>query len=726
MAKQIDFERFYNFFGCEFSSAGQHNKKSQCPFQDCQKEDHFFVKIETGQFECKKCGRDGNHYTFMTQFHKLLLESTTEDNYKDLTSLRSIPSETLGLAKWAIDESGVWWVPYYAMTSSNLVNIGRFDPNNPNKKMRFRIFKAPELPLVLYRLFESPKIENEVIITEGEWDTPSIYAAYRANKTKPGSTLMGCPGNNWKKEWNKQLRGKNVTFFKDRDKGGDDFEQSIAKNAEGFNYCFANWSVAEQYWQTNYGEEFSGKDPRDILVHIKNRSEMLPIIIDMMNEATTVVSDVPEDIAAKSSYSIDITEIDPIPSRKTFQQRIRDSMYTNQSIMQSIDLTMAAALSVRLPGEPIWVFLYGPPSCGKSLLIEAFGGENDYFDYASKLTATSLVSGWRPQNGESTSSTLPKINGKTLFIKDLTVLLGMPETVQQQLWDILRDAYDGYIKVPFGNGQTFTATGIKFGIVAGVTHAIHSRNDSDMGERFLKIDYLGNSTQFSEEDHMDAAWDNMDKKKENKELLLKSILGYYKHLHESFSPESLLPVPDEIKQKLKKLAQLVAKLRTKVVKDRHEGMKMRPVPEVATRIFLQLGILLRCVAYVRQDKEINNDTYLTIKKIAFDSTNALNLEVIDYLHKHKGASRHALINDLRIPSTRMHQILTDFEQLDIVERDKEPTGGKGRDSYTYKLNEDIETCLDITKAKKKKNVDSKSVRNKPAVKKRIKTRSRNK
>lgn len=714
MQKQIDFERFYSFFGCDFSPASESNVKSDCPFFKCPNPDsHFFVNVKTGQFECKKCARKGNHYSFMTQLHQMCVENTTDEDYEVLKEVRGLPVEVLKVAKWGIDPNGVWHVPYYAVTTSSLVNLGRFNPNTSNVKNRYRIFKAPEIPLVLYRLFESPKIGNDVIITEGEHDTPAIYAAYRANKVKPGATLMGSPGNNWKKEWNKQLLGKNVMFFTDNDEGGAAFVTSIGKHAKGFNYSFANWTIVENYWQEAFGEVFEGKDPRDVWNLSTNKSEVLPLFIDMMQEATKGVEGTPEDIETQSAYTTDVSEIAPLSSRKLFQSRIKEAMYTNTSIMQSIDLVLASCISVLVPGEPIWIFLYGPPSCGKSLLIEAFGGSNDYFDYASKVTATSLVSGWKPQNGEDDSSTLPKINNKTLFIKDLTVLLGMPEAVQQQLWDLLRDAYDGFIKVIFGNGKTFTATGIKFGIVAGVTNAIHARNDSDMGERFLKIDYLGSSDKFSEDEHMDAAWESMDKKKENKRLLLETVLGYYKHLITDFSVDKLVPgakVAMPIRNKIKRLAQLVAKLRAKVIKDRHEGMKMRPVPEVATRLYLQFGVLIRCLAYVRQESDVTEDTYIAFRKIAFDSTNGLNLEVIEYLFKHKGASRAAMISDLRIPSTRMHQILSDFDQLNIITKSKEDNGkGGGRDSFRYTLSEDITECLEVSKPNRKKKTPPKKV-----------------
>ena len=400
----------------------------------------------------------------------------------------------------------------------------------------------------------------------------------------------------------------------------------------------------------------------------------------------------------RKAFSIDVDSIASITSHSTFQKGIKDSLYTNKSILQTIDAMLAVCLSVKMPGEPLWLFVVGPASCGKSTVIEAFGGHNKYFDYTSKLTATSLVSGWRNPDGSDASS-LHKMNMRTMFVKDMTVLLGMPDGVQQQLWDLLRDAYDGYIKVQWGNGKTFEATDFKFNIIAGVTPIIYKHNDASKGERFLRIDFLG--ADFDEDEHMRLAWDGAATKKENKAKLQQTMLGYYKHLFESFDPENTATVPESIRNKVMALSKLTARLQTQVEKDRNEGMIYRPVSAVATRLQLQFKNLILSLAHVRGEKVVSEATYDIVRKVGFDSCPGLNFEVIDHIRKRGSVTRRDLATVLKIPSTRIHQIVTDLEQLSILVQDKETngSGNRGRDTFVYSLSEELLSCLETARVK---------------------------
>jgi hypothetical protein len=149
------------------------------------------------------------------------------------------------------------------------------------------------------------------------------------------------------------------------------------------------------------------------------------------------------------------------------------------------------------------------------------------------------------------------------------------------------------------------------------------------------------------------------------------------------------------------LAKVAARLQAEVVKDRNEGMIYRPRAAVATRLSLQFKNLAHALAHVRGEKVVSEATYAIIRKVGFDSCPGLNYEVINFIHKHKNVTRKSIIDTLKIPSTRVHQILTDLEQLDIVIHDKEnnKSGNRGRDTYTYSLCEDLIACLETTRVK---------------------------
>jgi len=697
---QQDPVAFYKFFGVEATKQVKDNHVANCPFANCGKANHFYFHNTSGLYNCKKCSRSGNYYTFITQFHEALKVLTTPEDYKFLETERGIPSEIFELASWYRNpNTGRWYVPYYG--SNQLLNLGAFDPSNYNPKNRFRIFKAPGFDLQLYKVFNTKQYDPEILVTEGEWDALALYAAFRAMR-KEAPTILGLPGATcWKESWNKSFKGKYLTFFFDKDQGGDQGIEVLRKRSIGLRYSIANWGSSALSKLKLVKKNVELKDVRDVWTNAKTKTEVLPVLLDM---AATTEEDYTEELEqeegseVKKTFNADIESIEPVTSYSTFQKRIKESLYTSRSILQTIDAMLATSLSVRLPGEPLWLFVVGPASCGKSTVIEAFGGNNKYFDYVSKLTATSLVSGWRNTDG-SDASTLHKMNEKTLFIKDMTVLLGMPDGVQQQLWDLLRDAYDGYVKITWGNGKSYEATDFKFNIIAGVTPIIYKHNDASKGERFLRIDFLGND--FDEDEHMSQAWENMGQKKENKKKLSDTMLGYYKHLFETFNPENVAEVPIPIRNKIMALAKVAARLQAEVVKDRNEGMIYRPRAAVATRLSLQFKNLAHALAHVRGEKVVSEATYAIIRKIGFDSCPGLNYEVINFIHKHKNVTRKSIIDTLKIPSTRVHQILTDLEQLDIVIHDKEnnKSGNRGRDTYTYSLCEDLIACLETTRVK---------------------------
>jgi hypothetical protein len=692
---------FYKFFAITPTKEVKDNYVATCPFMDCQKPSHFYFNKQSGLFNCKKCGRTGNYYSFISFFHQNLKTVTTSEDYKFLETERGIPSDIFELANWYRNPTtGRWYVPYYGGTG--LVNLGAFDPGSFNPKNRFRIFKSPGMDLQLFNVFNTKRFEEEVIVTEGEWDALAFYAAFRALR-KDAPTILGLPGaTSWKQDWNTRFKGKSLTFFFDKDQGGEQGIEVLRKRSTGLRYSIANWeSPALAKLKLSKAKTADLKDVRDIWTKAKTKSEVLTALFDM---AATTKEDSSEDTVVeegdevRKSFSVDIDSITKITSHSTFQKNIKESLYTSKSILQTIDAMLAVCLSVKMPGEPLWLFVVGPASCGKSTVIEAFGGHNKYFDYTSKLTATSLVSGWRNPDGSDASS-LHKMNQRTMFVKDMTVLLGMPDGVQQQLWDLLRDAYDGYIKVQWGNGKTFEATDFKFNIIAGVTPIIYKHNDASKGERFLRIDFLG--TEFDEDEHMDLAWDGAATKKENKTKLQHTMLGYYKHVLETFDPENTAEVPQPIRDKVKALAKLTARLQTQVEKDRNEGMIYRPRSAVATRLQLQFKNLILSLAHVRGEKVVSEATYDIVRKVGFDSCPGLNFEVIDYIRKHGSATRKSLISGLKIPSTRIHQIVTDLEQLGILVQDKESndSGNRGRDVYTYNLSDELLLCLETARVK---------------------------
>jgi len=418
------------------------------------------------------------------------------------------------------------------------------------------------------------------------------------------------------------------------------------------------------------------KDVRDLL--IKHGAQEARILLN-----SAVVTSSYEPVAPKetsSGYVTTVKDIVPIKSYEDYITAFEEHIYMNESCKLSIAACMAIAASVKIPGEMIWGFLIGPPSCGKSTIIESFGGTNEYYDFMSKLTSTSLVSGWRESGGED-CSILSRLPNKTLLVKDFTTVLSMSADQQKTLFGLLRDVYDGTYKFQFGNNKLCEYHNLNFNMIAGVTDAIRGHNDAELGERFLRIDMLGK--EYDEDQYTRIALRNFGMKNTRKEALTKATLGFSKHL---LSEERSLPqVEDYYDNLLAIYAQLIAKVRTKPAHDRFEGLIYKPRPELPIRVALQLKKMFVSLSWVFDEASPGERCKEVIDKIVLDTCDGFVFDTLKHISLHPGSSRAEIREAIRVDETRLHRIVKDLETLKFIERDKaHKTMGKGRDAHVYK------------------------------------------
>lgn len=693
MAKTtFDYERIYSFYKVDKVKENSKDFMCNCPF--CEDEEHLSISKTEGIFRCLKCESKGNVFSFFSQLHAKYLALTTETHYEELAHARGLMPSVIKAAGIAYDEEySRWLFPFEG--DKHLSNLGVCYPKS--KKLGYKVIKSPELPLKLFRPFDRKRLKDDVWIFEGEWDLLAARCAMKAGKiTTPPSLVSSGGSTTWTKDMNKALQGLSPIFFWDNDEGGQDKGiKAITKALSGVkSFSFTNWEAYEGVEITT-SKDGKIKDVRDLWTSRKERKAK-SVADELFDLSTTTVSHSQEtklkasNKPTDSEYDTDVDAITPITDYDEYQSNLdKDGLYFNGSMRKTTDLTMACCLSIFLPDKPIWAFIVAPASYGKSVLIEAFGKESKYFAYQSKLTAESLVSG----STQGDFSLLPTFDGRTVFIGDLTVILSQPPQVQEKLWGILREAYMGYFKTGYGNQGVKDFKDFKFCMVAGVTHAIYQHNDSEMGERFIKIDYGGRD--FDPKAHMLAAMNTQHKWKEVSENLKTNIVGYYKHLSQTINFDDIPEIPTEIQEKIMALATLTTHLRTKVVKDRFEGMITRPVSESPSRFATTLNTLTKVLTWVRQKEYVDDWVLPYLQKVSFDSCPGLGLEAVLFTHKRGETKLNEIVRELHIPKTRAHQIITDFKALKILEQAQmnNGSGRRGRDVHLFALTDSIREAL---------------------------------
>ena len=105
-----------------------------------------------------------------------------------------------------------------------------------------------------------------------------------------------------------------------------------------------------------------------------------------------------------------------------------------------IDVVLAAALTRRLTGTPIWLFLVGPSGDGKSEQLMALN-EPENTVIIHEITPSTLVSGM--STDKQNLDLAPKLKDKVVLIPDMAALLNMHPNDKLKLWGQLRELYDG-------------------------------------------------------------------------------------------------------------------------------------------------------------------------------------------------------------------------------------------------------------------------------------------
>jgi hypothetical protein len=148
----------------------------------------------------------------------------------------------------------------------------------------------------------------------------------------------------------------------------------------------------------------------------------------------------------------------------------------------TVDLALATVVANRLDGDPLWLFLVAPPSSGKTETLMSLVDTEDVYPL-NNLTPATFISGYE-QKGED-ASLLPKVDGKTIVMKDFTSILTMHRDARAEILSQLREIYDGAYSKDFGNGKHVEWRG-KVGLLAGVTPVIDREYafNAALGERF--------------------------------------------------------------------------------------------------------------------------------------------------------------------------------------------------------------------------------------------------
>lgn len=677
VTEEVDKLSAFTFHGVSFSVKNGQGQ-ADCPF--CGADNKFFASRKTGQFDCKSCGEKGNVYTFLETLHKQTLEETDEDKMADiLGKARGIPAAAFKLYDIAYDGSRFYF-PSHSY-EGKFVGLSVWDgPSKIDGKSRpvFPTSTTKAHLIGAHKLAEANP-DDPIYVVEGYWDYFALV--WLLEKCGESGCVVGKPGTGtFKEEWVPYFKDRDVILCDDNDVGAQGGLNKKGREIEGGQPRTIRMlsGVARSLSRLEWPEKT--KDGYDVNDFIRERVKtpktcwksfaalLQKIEGPEAGEAGEVGDELDSDLIARLAKR---QAPGKPPALETIIKAFRKMIYLNKNMEDAITIALAIVVSIRLPGDPLWAFLVGPPGTGKTLFLESLENSPDRVVHRSRLRPHDLVSGYLTQDG-SDPSLLPIIKQRCLVIKDFTTIKSLSPQEQEGISGILRDAYDGRVHVPFANisgGRKYD--NCHFAFLAAVTDIIHVDNRSSMGERFVKIEFLGEDP--NTERHILAALANAENSVPfmEEKSKLQALVGDFidRDIDASKSPTS----PVWLTPRLAAIARVVAILRASVERGQKGDLHFRVREEVGTRLAGQLLKLGKSLAIIRGKRMIDEECYRLMEKVALDTSYGWTLDVVKVLIRHAGKKPlklHELAKQVHLAESSLARKLENMLEIRAVVRDR--------------------------------------------------------
>lgn len=301
---------------------------------------------------------------------------------------------------------------------------------------------------------------------------------------------------------------------------------------------------------------------------------------------------------------------------KTRLERFKDvcKKYLIISDTTYIDVIFGTIFANRRDSDPVWLYLVGAPSSGKTVILQALANADEII-LRDTVTRPALISGYIEKKGKKTDpSLIPLLDGKNLIIKDFTTMLQMNYKELSVTLGFLRAAYDGRCSWSFGANQSKEYFS-KFGLIAAVTNILDQHRGilADLGERFITY-RLPEVSDYEKERRALKAMSCSSTSEQRQELSASAVAVL------SSSPKE----PELTRQQMRSITevvQVVAKARTEVVRDKFSKSKEPEIPisEHPARMAKELGDLAIGIAMARGKRHITGSEIKLIRQIALHS-----------------------------------------------------------------------------------------------------------
>jgi hypothetical protein len=579
----------------------------------------------------------GNAVTAMLKMHQEVYRPALNDaRIADLVKYRGIPDDafrtTTNLGYDPIQCRYVWLV---SKPNGMPNSLRTFVLPKKKGKNAVRAMKGAKLGLLGgEQLGDESRKHEPVFICEGEWDFHAL--SWVLMEAGQNGIVTAVPGAGvFNKDWAGWFANREVIVCFDCDEAGRTGSVRIYEKLRGVakDLKFLHWPRMDQNEENGRPDGF---DVHDLVREYKTEPQLaLTFIQKHLKITPTGELTKPDALVGNDDRRSKQEDLDPIGIQELYDAFDKWLLLSNHDL---IDITMGVLWTLHLPGNPLWMFIIAPPSGSKSeTLMPASAWWRCHA--LSNMTSKSLISGFKGP-GDSDPSLFAALDGQraAIAIKDMTPLLQGNTMEREEVFGILRDAYDGSVSKSFGNGIRRDYKKLHFTMLVGVTPAIDAAADTSMGERFLKFRADRDLDRSDDIERALRAIQNCGSEDQMREELQDACV---RALMRPFDPSMVKTPTETFTHTISILAFCVARLRAVApIISGTDRQVMHPVIEASPRLATQFVKLAQGLALHFEADSLEDERVLKlVRRVALhtvDTISASIAHVLFYVHCKEG------------------------------------------------------------------------------------------
>jgi len=329
-------------------------------------------------------------------------------------------------------------------------------------------------------------------------------------------------------------------------------------------------------------------------------------------------------MSKKHKYLVIAMPVSPI---EKLAARFREFLHMPDP--SALYVLMGAVAANMIEGVPVWIMLVGPPSCGKTELLNSLLEIPHMVEAADMASEAAFLSGTSKKDVISTATggLLRQIGDRGgLILNDFTSVLSKPREKVSSIMAVFREAYGGRWTRHIGSdgGRTIQWVG-KLALFGGVTGVIdqHHQVSAELGERWAYFRFDHHDT------YHEVAMALSNDRGTWREDLRQEVVSFFANLDLGYTgtpkPRREFSVTEKLR--LYRIALVAVSCRSAVARDSFtkEVIATKEV-ELATRLATVLAQLLVGMDAIGVPEPVR---WKLLTKVAMDSMPLVRRRIID-------------------------------------------------------------------------------------------------